>query len=556
MKETRSSSSEARTFRTQQAKPPTSSRRQFPFADNRPVARFQQTIQQKVLIGEQPAIPTPEGEAYVTGQAPVKVPSEKATWLTDEYARRYTDTSEFENHITGKPVDCGLAQKYGEWYRIPYFSKHQFFVLGENHAAFGYRELMQESNQPGKIVGEGGSNTLMSATPDSPLEVNSSPTALKNPVSGQPCEYMMENPVSKAYFALLKLKACLNRSKSLPGIGTGPDDIKVEAATWIKNYQSALPAARGRHATYEVPYYKAGDKFVYAQYETKAENYSLLTTTQGILNTLFTQLDKKTIRTDYEPAAWLHLKYFIADKKKEGWTPADNTHYYPLLDALKEGSEKETKLWKGTSTDSFPTGLEKALETPIEQPAKADISSLTTEKRTVLDKAHLAKAYAHREYSMYQSILKARKDESFVMAGMGNNHALHLKPALEAVHIPVITLADFHSSNYTCDAITPMKEQDQHFDTKEADAGNAYQEYREELARIEAEKALKAKKTEEIATVQVKVTKKLSRSLLAFGILLVVGALVTIGYLSGLGEKLFPKISGMPGNGTSGPSEL
>lgn len=472
MKETRSSSSKARTFRTQQAKPPTSSRQQFPFADNRPVARFQQTIQRKVLIGEQPAIPTPEGEAYVTGQAPVKVPSEKATWLTDEYARRYTDTSEFENHITGKPVDCGLAQKYGEWYRIPYFSKHQFFVLGENHAAFGYRELMQESNQLGKIVGEGGSNTLMSATPDSPLEVNSSPTALKNPVSGQPCEYMMENPVSKAYFALLKLKACLNRPKSLPGIGTGPDDIKVEAATWIKNYQSALPAARGRHATYEVPYYKAGDKFVYAQYETKAENYSLLTTTQGILNTLFTQLDKKTIRTDYEPAAWLHLKHFIVDKKKEDWTSADNTHYYPLLDALKKGSEKETVLWKGASTEPFPTELKEASE------QQTDISTLPADK---IEKAHLAKAYAHREYSMYQSILKARKDESFVMAGMGNNHALHLKPALEAVHIPVITLADFHSSNYTCDAITPMKEQDQHFDTKEADAGNAYQEYREEL---------------------------------------------------------------------------
>lgn len=477
----------------------------------------------------------------------MKVPSEKATWLTDEYARRYTDTNEFENHITGNPVDCGLAKKYGEWYRINHFSNHQFFVLGENHAAFGYRELMQESNQPGKIVGEGGSNTLMSARPGSPLEVSSSPTALKNPVSGQPREYMMENPVSKAYFALLKLKACLNNPNSLPGIGTAPNDIKVEAATWIKNYQSALPDDRGRHPKYRVPYYKAGDTFVYAQYETKAEDYSLLTTAQKVLNTLFTQLDKKTTRTDYEPAAWLHLKYFIADKKDKSWTPTDNTHYYPLLDALKKGSEKETELWKGASTEPFPTELKEASE------QQTDISTLTADK---IEKAHLAKAYAHREYSMYQSILKARAEGSFVMAGMGDTHALHLKPALEAVHIPVITLADFHSSNYTCDAIKPMKEQDSDFDSKKTDAEKAYQAYREELARIEAEKALKAKKPEEIATVQVKVTKKLSRSLLAFGILLAVGALVTIGYLSGLSEKLFPKISGMPGNGTSGPSEL
>lgn len=555
MKETRSSPSEARTFRTQQAKQPTSSRQQFPFADNRPVARFQQTIQRKVLIGEQPVIPIPGGEAYITGHKPVKVPTEKTAWLTDEYARRYTGTDEFEKHITGKPVDCGLAQKYGEWYRINHFSNHQFFVLGENHAAFGYRELMQESNQPGKVLGEGGSNALMSATPGSPLEANPSPTALKNPASGQPREYMMENPVSKAYFALLKLKACLNSPNPLPGIGTGPGNRKEEAATWIKNYQSALSSNRGKHLTYQVPYYKTGATFVYAQHETKAESYSLLTTTQKVLNTLFTQLDKKTTRTDYEPAAWLHLKYFINKQDDQGWKAVDEEHYYPLLEALKKGSEKETGLWKGTSTEPFPTRLEKAEATPVEQPVKAAIPTLAINKKAELDKAHLAKAYAHREYSMYQSILKAKTDDSFVMAGMGNNHAVHLKPALEAVDVPVITLQDFHDT-YTCDAIKPMKEQDPNFNTKEADAKNAYQAYREELARIEAEEALKAKKPEEIATVQVKVTKKLSRSLLAFGILLVVGALVTIGYLLNLGEKLAPKTTGMPGNGTSGSSEL
>lgn len=485
----------------------------------------------------------------------MKVPAEKATWLTDEYARRYTDASEFKNHITGKPVDCGLAKKYGEWYRINHFSNHQFFVLGENHAAFGYRELMQESNQPGKILGEGGSNALMSATPDSPLVANSSPTALKNPASGQPREYMMENPVSKAYFALLKLKSILKHAGPLPGIGTAPNETKVKAATWIKNYQSTLPADRGRHPTYRVPYYKTGDTFVYAQYETKAENYSLLTTAQGILNTLFTQLDQKTTRTDYEPMAWIHLQHFLGKKEGEGWKAIDEEHYYPLLNALKKGSEKETKLWKGTSTDPLPAGLEKAKETPIEQPANASISTLSIEKKTELDKAHLEKAYAHREYSMYQSILKAQKDNSFVMAGMGDNHAQHLKPALEAVDVPVITLENFHAT-YTRDAITPMNEQDLHFDTKKADTKNAYRAYREELARIESEKAIKAKKPEEIATVQVKVTKKLSRSLLIFGILLAVGALVTIGYLSGLGEKLFPKVPETPGSGTSGPSEL
>ncbi|MCC8170339.1 MAG: hypothetical protein LIP00_00860 [Parabacteroides sp.] len=550
MKETLSSLSKARTFRTQQAHTPTSSRQQFPFADNRPIARFQQAVQRKVLIDKQPAIPTLHGEAFIQGQAPVKMPPDKTTWLTDEYARWYNNTGEFENHITGKPVDCGLAKKYGEWYRIKHFSEHRFFVLGENHAAFGYRELMQESNQPGKILGEGGSNQLMSAHPASKLEANPASSALQDTTGKQSREYVMENPVSKAYFALPVLKSCIKNKDKLPGIGTGPDDKKIDAATWIKNYQSAHPADRGRHDTFHVPYYKEGGKFVYAEYKTKAENYALTSTAKSILDTLFTQLDKKTIRTDYEPEAWVHLSYFHK-KTTMDWKVSDDLHYYPLLQALKEGSEKEAELWKETPDQPLPAGLEAAAATPIEQPAQADIPKLSAGKKAALDKAHKAKAYAHREYSMYQSILKAQKDASFVMAGMGNNHAQHLKGALEAVPIPVITVEDFHN-DYTQDAITPMTEQDKDFGAKETDAGEAYQAYIEELARIQEAEALKTKKPEEIATVQVKVTKKLSGLLFVFGIVLAVGAIVTLGYLSGLGEKLFPGTPGAPGNGTSG----
>src|SRR5262249_42456658 len=40
-------------------------------------------------------------------------------------------------------------------------------------------------------------------------------------------------------------------------------------------------------------------------------------------------------------------------------------------------------------------------------------------------------AFAHRDYVMYKSVLKAKEVGGYIMAGMGNNHAKNLKPYLE-----------------------------------------------------------------------------------------------------------------------------
>jgi hypothetical protein len=473
-------------------------------------------VQRKVIVDGQPLTPLDSDHAF-DGSKPVTVPKGKMDWIQDRYARKYKSIEEFQRHAGGKAVDCGLARKYGKWYRLNFFSNKQFFVLGEHHNVFGYRELINESNQSGKVLGEGGSNTLMSATPTSDLEVNTGKTALKDE-QGQAREYTMENPVSKAYYGLIAFRQG-ERKASQAQLGNQPTLENED--TWLENYQKAKPGDRKISQESSEPYYQSGSKQVYAKLGTAAEGYDVTRTGKGVLRTLWAVINGKQTRQGFEVKAWLPMKYFMetyrppwTDKKKE---KNNDLQFNNLREALAEGAQAETEKMAGSKGDHSRLFLDqqRKLEGKTGNPTAGE------------------QAFAHRNYAMFQSVLKAAKSGDFIMAGMGDRHVLHLQEELKKNNISVVTRSEFLSAQYTEDAITPMAEQDPKFPGKEKDLEVRKAEYLEELEKTKQLKLQESKLSEEQVMAQpVEVTGKLSKWIcLLFGILIVAGTLVGLAKL-------------------------
>ncbi|KNY25337.1 hypothetical protein [Pseudobacteroides cellulosolvens] len=411
----------------------------FGFFDN----RNDKIVQRKVIIEDKPVAFIDDNKAFVEGAGEIST-NGKADWITDDYVRFYENKQEFENHAGEKPVECGLARKYGKWYRLKKFSEKEFFVLGENHGVFGYRELITESNQTGKVLGESGANSLMTSTPTSKLEANNAHEALKFP-SGISREYTMENLASKALYSL---EAFYLSNKNNTEIPTHPPaKILEDESTWLSNYQK--PLVDRKVDNYGVPYYiNSAGEAVYATYGTAAENYNPGSSGASVLQKLWMELDKKTVRTNAEPEAWTCLKHLMTKykyKKGAKWSENEQKHYTKLKSILIDWSTQEATNMAGgiDPTQQFEDELIKK-----DKPGKT---------ANAIDKG-----FAQRDFAMYKSVLKAKEAGDFIMAGMGDRHAEHLKKFLEG-QVPVITLTEFLSSSYSKDAITLLTEQNSQF---------------------------------------------------------------------------------------------
>ncbi|SHN10241.1 hypothetical protein [Chitinophaga sp. CF418] len=474
-------------------------------------------IQKKVLINGFPAVAL-GGKKAMVGNTVMDAPGAGESWISDGYARKYESVEEFEAHAGGKEVGFGLAKRLGLWYRLEPLENKKFFVLGEFHNGFGYRELMNESNQKGKVLGEGGSNTLMTATPTSALEKNEADVALKDE-RGESREYTMENTVSKAYYGLTRFRIA-EKNKSKPAV---VDDTEKEAGdVWLANYQHADKKDRDKDAGH-IPYYNKLGKKVYAQHGTAAENYNVGNTGKGVLTKFWKAIDGKSVRNGYEADAWLPTKYFIQEYKTGPWDGKAEDQYNLLLGVLEKGAIAETNLLAGSNGDHVAPFLDKVQERTL---------------RTGKAATHSEKSFAHRNFAMYHSVIKASRG-GFVMAGMGDFHAQDLKEPLERAGIEVITLNEFLASSK--DAITPMTEQDKKFGEKESRQDDAKREYLEELENIRREKEEEKKAATstaetavnptfgEIENETVPVTSKLSLYLkAAFGIVLAVGTPIAL----------------------------
>jgi len=427
-------------------------------------------IQRKVLIGSFPAVELGGGRALAGGEV-VTVPGDRINWVRDGYARRYNSVEEFMKHAGGEPVGVGLAKRLGLWYRLPPLEAKEFFVLGEAHNAFGYRELMNESNQKGKVLGEGGSNTLMTATPDSALEKSDSLGALKDD-NHEVREYAMENLIAKAYYSFVIFKSAEVRKSKAAGAANVAAVNNTERETgdvWLANYQHAAKADRHRDEEAEgsIPYYNKSAKKVYAQQGTAAENYasgavgnSVLTKFYNKIKDLRQKPDYKAEERGYIEDAFEPIKYFVVEHIPGTWEPGAEEMSARLLLALGKGVKEEADLLAGRRRGLETKGEERGgLIAPFLEKVKK--RKLTT-GRTAL---HGEISFAYRNFAMYHSVIKAARD-GFVMAGMGDNHAQDLEEPLKALRptIKVITLKGF--LGYSTDAISPMTEQDREFAEK------------------------------------------------------------------------------------------
>jgi hypothetical protein len=401
----------------------------------------QPPVQRKVLVKGKLATQISRSSALVDGKR-VDLGSRSAEWVTDGYTRSYKSTEEFKAHVRGEPVDVGLAKKLGLWYRLHFFSDKQFFVLGENHGAFGYRELIKESNQPGKVLGEGGANPLHSATASSPLQPN--PKGLKDE-SGLPRESLMEHVGAKAYYGLTLVRAhCEKMIK--PGATNGPTaPIKLPEKEWLVKYQSAPPEKRKTGTGLNrLPYYEDSGNKVYATFGTKAEDYNPLNTAFNVVKELDDAIEAKY--KDIEtPGGLQQIRGAIARiteiKAKE---PID-------YDALIKKADRLLKLLK-----MLASAEAKKLNAGIDPEDELEERRAKVKEHLPKYTEHQQEAFAYRDYAMYKSILKGRRDH--VMAGIGDHHAKNLKDALTAEGIPVVLFEEFTGSSYSSDAIAPLEE--------------------------------------------------------------------------------------------------
>ena len=413
-------------------------------SQHKAVSSISPVVQAKVIAGGRPATMLNKANAFVAGER-IPLNGRAAEWVTDGYRREYDSTEEFKSHMRGAPVNVGLSKKLGRWYRLPFFSQHRFFVLGENHGAFGYRELIRESNQPGKVLGEGGSNAFLSATDASPLAQN--PQGLKDS-DGNPRESMMENVTAKAYFGLSFVRKHCEDQLGSGAASSGPVKRFLPESQWIANYQNAPPDRRQTGSGLnKVPFYLDQHNVrVYAKFGTKAENYNPLDTAFKVVEDL-----------DAAMAAYPGVLNANSQNVQARLAELIVIKNQPAID-YQAMQNKIDELYPLLNTQSFleANTLSGGVDTKKDLLARHAVVKTNLPRYT----AHQKSSFAHRDYVMLQSIRKARGDH--IMAGLGDNHAQNLQDDLRRDGIPLVRFAEFIAAPYSIDALAPLSEEPGH----------------------------------------------------------------------------------------------
>lgn len=381
------------------------------FADNRPSFAAQakmvqaiqsgQTIQRKVYWDNQPISKAyfqkkedENPDSYYKPQTPGE-----ANAMSDSYKRMYRDKEEFQDHANGRPVECGLIKNIDKWYRIDYLgSRKQFFVLGELHDAVSYRSILEESNQSGNALGEKGYMPI-----DEMSQGHTAGRVPKEEDVGGMAYFPMESILSKTLFALLHLSGTYKQGKSR----YRQEDLGAVPKSMYK-WQDTKTAGNAPFGAYHYPAYNMDNVALTLCGQCKTE----------IVRYLKTATDTDIIQ---ELVYLVELLESIPENK----TAFD---WAPLIDQCKKCADSELeRVGIASRRPAYP--------------------SSTADKEYESDEASY-NANGNREAFMYQRILEVAGDNSYVMAGMGDEHAGHLKAPLEGAGIPVITFPEFMQPPY------------------------------------------------------------------------------------------------------------
>ena len=327
--------------------------------------------------------------------------------MIEPYNRYYESLNEFQDHCAGKPVSCGLIRKHHLWYRLP-FGK-QFFVLGEKHNYLNYYSILEESNQKGEVLGEGGTIPIMSS-----LHI------FKEKIENVKF-YSVESRLSKTLYSLLVMCTHLDDMKRKKT----KKDIKHEEVEVDKNI--------------DVRTYK-NKKFSDIHYK----KYDIIGTALNNIN-------------DCTKAIGVCISQGL-----NGMIRYEQHLAYIELGKLKVKLKELSNLIKNITTNNINNIIE-INKSAIEQCrncARNEMNlvnlvdaRLKYDAKKEKEPKENHEANSMREAFMVKAILNADKSR-YLMAGFGDNHVRHMKPTLEDNNIKVITYEDF-KGNYSHES-TPL----------------------------------------------------------------------------------------------------
>ncbi|MEM9578184.1 MAG: hypothetical protein AAF999_14365 [Pseudomonadota bacterium] len=391
-------------------------------------------VQRRVSIGGKP-VEQRTPDLWRLQDAATDMPQADNAIYADDWKRSFRDMQQYQTYRDkSAPVSVGLIEPYAAWYSIPHIEAGTFFVLGENHGAYGYRDLVGESNIAGKVLGESGNHALL----DTPEALAQNPKADALKTKGVTREYMMESIAPKTYYSMNVVVRSLEKEAGT-ATAAPSDGIKRENEDrddWIANYKLALPERRGFDPLRLKPYYSTmipTETRYFMKAETVAGPYSVYETASKKLQA-------------FQDA----LKVFISANPRHDKIAA----FRKLdgeLDTLLTGLAKD----KADRDAKALVKQAKWIRRALGQVSVMEDQQLMAMRGAVAPDAH-AVAYAgikdtatheqtanyYRERAMFQAILKAR-DDGFAFAGIGDNHAVNLKASLEdEADVPVITLED------------------------------------------------------------------------------------------------------------------
>lgn len=322
--------------------------------------------------------------------------------MLDPYQRKYENKEEFQDHAGGQPVTCGLIKNIDKWYRLNELGS-RFFVLGENHAIANYRSIMEESNQTGNALGERGSMQIGAMSPGhQPNEVS------LHEAVGPMTYFPMESILSKTLFALLYLADKYKPGKSqftFAELGVQP---------------RKLDDTQDRKTAGNAPF----EDYHYQPYNMRQSALEQCFFCQKAIQ----EYVKLNVNSPF--AHELVQLLFLLDKLLS-----------KRIIRVKKALIKQCQLCADLELES--TGI------TFRRPSYDDLSKDQKKQESDPLSYH---ANGNREAFMFQRIIEAASNPSYRMAGMGNEHARHLKAPLESVSIPVITLEEFLRPPYTLSA--------------------------------------------------------------------------------------------------------
>lgn len=345
--------------------------------------------------------------------------SAKEKWVTDDYKRYYNNWNEFTDHDGNVPVPYGLAKRYPGWYNKPILTAGKFFILGENHGIFGYRELIKESNlqDQGRVLGEGGARDLMDKT-----LVVESPVA-NDPVknnAGKVVEDLLEVRIPKSMYALLMFRVLLNMNKFKKEL---PEN------KWRPLYANAAAADKKRDKNTERPYFLDKKQKVYL----KSDGYDPIATVRKNIKTLQNVLNNFVAPAPAHGAAIQPHVAQIGIAK-----PLVNQ----LVKDIKDPPNDLNKLRKNKA--NILPQID-AIMIPLRKIAQVETENFINKPAGHLDKYTKAaindrKASTNlRNQAILHTILKAHAN--YWMAAMGDNHAGAIEKKVGK--IPVVRYTDF-----------------------------------------------------------------------------------------------------------------